>query len=327
MKTILIILLLADSALAEYTPTELFTIGWGFESNQLAISEESVNGPGEPDEDIAPGFGPSMGYFDGEDKFVFSSYGFRQLKVFNIRGELVSSLLDTSTPINLLLGGQTIDGFIIDSSHIYIIGFPGLSMVPIIDYEGNVVDSLSPFGRDPSIGISGLALNFDGSITIYKHVLHSRISSRYIVTLRGDQFIPGGSLGFLASNGSYYSVWKLDSLRLRFNKYENPDTAGVAATRLFTKVSLPGMHIYTAEILNGGDGRNIYAYVLNETDSTSFQEIWIFDFNYRILDKIKLPLVSNKYDWFIRPFVSRDGTIYEFRCLDDGLHVVKWVKQ
>jgi hypothetical protein len=154
-----------------------------------------------------------------------------------------------------------------------------------------------------------------------------RESTRRVITYADGQFFNGGSTGFLASNGSYYSVRALYPSTLVFNKYENPDTAGVAATRQFTEVEFPDDSISASEILNGGGGNNLYVYIRKLVVDYFTFEVWEFDLEYNLLAKAIFPPAENKYDWFITPFVSRDGSIYEFRCLDDGVHVVKWTKE
>jgi hypothetical protein len=67
--------------------------------------------------------------------------------------------------------------------------------------------------------------------------------------------------------------------------------------------------------------------MINTVDNHSSYEVWEFNLGYNLKSKVVFPLAENIYKWFIKPFVSHDGTIYEFRCLDDGLHVVKWTKQ
>ncbi len=131
----------------------------------------------------------------------------------------------------------------------------------------------------------------------------------------------------MASNMYYYSAIAPDPHILSFNKYINPDSLGTPSYNEIMDISLKEDSLDYAEILNGGDGSSLFVYVLNNDHDRSHYEVWEYDLAYNLLNKIIFPLANNKYDWAIGPFVSRNGTIYEFRCLDDGLHVVKWVKQ
>jgi len=57
------------------------------------------------------------------------------------------------------------------------------------------------------------------------------------------------------------------------------------------------------------------------------EEVWVYDLEYNLLDIASFPQYESRYDCRLDPFVACDNSIYEFRCLDDGLHVIKWTKQ
>ncbi len=310
-----------------YRSEEMCVIPWGDGENELKIIAPHIEAEGRENEDFAAGQGPSIGIVDDQENIFISSYDYGYLKRFSSKGEFIKNLMGHDTQLRTKMNGQTIDGFIIDSSLVYVIGFPGLPVIPIVDYDGNVVNTLEPYDRGQWVEIFELVLNYDGSMSIDREIFRSRISSSYVITYRDGRFYPGGSLGFLASSGSYYSVRQYGYHKLRFNKYENPDTVGNAATRKFTIIEFPQDSIDSAEILNGGDGGSLYVFVINIRDSHSIYEVWEFGLDYSLISKVSFPPAENIYERSIRPFVSRDGTIYEFRCLDDRLHVVKWVKQ
>jgi hypothetical protein len=55
--------------------------------------------------------------------------------------------------------------------------------------------------------------------------------------------------------------------------------------------------------------------------------IYEFDLEYNLVDKLIIPNPCEKYDFTLDPFVDRQGLIYEFRVLEDGLHVIRWTKK
>jgi len=55
--------------------------------------------------------------------------------------------------------------------------------------------------------------------------------------------------------------------------------------------------------------------------------IQVYDINYLLKDEFILPQVTNKYYLTLQPFLRSDGNVYEFRCLDDGLHVIRWSRK
>jgi hypothetical protein len=305
----------------EYRDHELFVVRWGSAPDQLKILEPTINGAGEPDEDIDPGSGPSMGYIDIDNFCYLSSSGFRQLKVFDDQGNLMADPLKDQTQLDSCLIGYTIDHFIVDSlSHIYIAAFPGLPFVPITDIYGQIIDTLFPFGHSSENRITGIRLTPTG-VMIFDEETKNMISFNH-----GD-FMAGGSFGLLSSNGSYYSVIPLDLHTLRFNKYENPDSNGKAETRDYTEMSFPNDSISDAYVLNGGPGNELFLFIQKTDNNYNTFEIWNFDLEYNLIARARFPVTDNIYKRTMEPFVSHDGTIYEFRCLDDGLHVVKWTKQ
>jgi hypothetical protein len=57
------------------------------------------------------------------------------------------------------------------------------------------------------------------------------------------------------------------------------------------------------------------------------EKILIFNDNFALNEQAYLSDLPNKYEWSINPFMRpKDGNIYEFRVLDDGLHVVRWAR-
>jgi len=311
----------------EYAPNEIANIPWGSADDALSITEPHIEGEGTEEAFREPGMGPKTACVDRNENLIFSSADLNYLKGFDLDGQLLFDLMKEGIPICQRLSGSAVKSLIVDSSFIYIISASGLPIIPIIDYEGNIVDSLTPYGEETTIEIGYLALNYEGSLSIMGFIRGQFQSDIWVVTLRGNEYIPGGSLAFLASNGSYYSAGAPPPNTLRFIKYENPDTAGVTPTKETKYIEFPGDSLDSAGIINGGDGSKLYVHIRKFINDDFMFEVWEFDLQYNLLAKAIFPLAENKYDWFITPFVSRDGAIYEFRCLDDGLHVVKWTKE
>jgi len=53
--------------------------------------------------------------------------------------------------------------------------------------------------------------------------------------------------------------------------------------------------------------------------STSFIEIDRIEF--------KKPYIESFGIWIQRPVVKPNGNVYEFRALEDGLHVIRWSRE
>ena len=46
-----------------------------------------------------------------------------------------------------------------------------------------------------------------------------------------------------------------------------------------------------------------------------------------LVDKVILWTEPMYYDSCPDPFITANGNVYEFRCLEDGLHVIRWTKE
>ena len=190
--------------------------------------------------------------------------------------------------------------------------------VSVADYGGNVLEKLYPFAPDSTARVSWIYPKYDGSLCFDS-------VDRGLVLYSGGQFSQGCSAGFLAANGSYYSVWSYSLHRIKFNKYQNPDSTGLAESRQFIDVDFPDETIYEAGLMAGGDGNKIYLAVT--ADTTGFLEIWELDLDYNLLDRMTYHAYADEAVWGLSPFIHENGNIYEFRCLEDGVHVIRWTKE
>ena len=307
----------------DYTSVDLFSIPWGGGDDELLMEQRIVNDPGTPedstDDYIEPSMGPSLAVVDGDENVIISSYAFTQLKGFSSSGDLIFTIPNGEPDVEFLMAGRTYNQLFIDSlRRIHIAAFPPLYFVPVIDYTGNVIDCLFPFGSSSSNEIIEICLSPSGTM-----IFGDR--TKGFVTYSGGEYFSGGSCGFLASDGKFYSAKAMSPTGLRLNRYEDPDSMGIASSREFTEIDFPGDSIYSAFILNGGGGDRLYAYV--RTYDLNKYEIWEFDLTYNLISEIVFPPLDDAYDLIITPFVRRDGNIYEFRFRQDGFHVVRWSKE
>ena len=311
-------------SVASYTPSEMFVINWGPASNELKISEAAYNDyMGTPedslDDYVELGGGPSDAFVDITGNVIFSSYDFGQLKGFDHYGELIFDYSHGEAGYNPGIFSRSAEDYYVDSLlNIYVVDSDERDFVAVADYNGNLLEKLYPFGPDSTIPILSMYPKFDGSITFYGE-------NQRMVTYYNGQFINGGTPGFLAANGSFYSAKAVSPQKIKFNKFENPDSYGVAETRLFSEIQFPADSFHTAIILDGGDGNRLFTFL--SVQRPDGYEVWELDLSYNRLDRISIQLRQNKYLWGVNPFIALDNTIYEFRCLDDGLHVIKWTKQ
>ena len=320
----LIILLLCGSAPGAYQPREMFTIKWGDAIDQLKITEPIINGyiSDTTDYDVEPGYGPSDVFVDKQENVIISSYAFHQIKGFAIMGQLIFNFSRNETQYDPdICRGQPAGLYVDTLLNLYVVSYPGTPFVPVVRYDGEVVDRLFPYPDTIDVTISSLSWNSLGAIFIYATF------NGYMAYYQGT-FTPGGSAGFQANDGNFYGT-AIDENTGAYiiNKYSNPDKWGHTENITVKEIEVPADSAYSSKILYGGGGDSLYAEVCFYRENTEMRGVWVFDLDGKMLTSINFPPLEGKYDLLISPFVTADGSIYEFRCQDDGLHVVKWTKQ
>ena len=325
-SAVLILLLLCGSAQGAYQSKEMFIIKWGGAAEQLRISRPTINDPNTPadssDDYIEPGGGPSEVFVDDNENLIVRSYEFAQLKGFDKSGTYLFSLMPPErTPGGDICAGHPRSMYIDSSFNIYLISDPPLSYVPVVDYQGNLGDRLYPF-NDSSEAIAGLCWP-----TFDRIVFFARSGNE--ATYVNGIFQRGGTCALLRQDGYYYSAMLENDSSLIFFRSQVHDMANRSATSESLVISFPEDTIYSVDLLPGGDEAFIYIFIMKWSypSKPAYHGVWCFDLAFNRIDEVELAPPMAPYSHFIRPFIARDGSIYEFRCQDDGLHVLKWTKE
>ena len=307
-----------------YEQHELFLIKWGSGLEELKISPPVINGIVSETTayEIEPGYGPSDVFVDRQENVIISSYEFRQIKGFDKTGQLIFNFSRNETQYDPdICRGQPAGLYVDTLLNLYIVTYPGRPFVPVVRYDGEVVDRLFPYPDTIDVTISSLSWNSFGAIFIFATF------DGYMTYYQGT-FTPGGSAGLKANDGNFYgTVIDENTGAYIINKYSNPDNWGNTQNITVKEIEVPADSVYSSKILYGGQGDSLYAEVCFYRENTEMRGVWVFDLDGNMLTGIDLPPVEGKYDLMISPFVAPDGSIYEFRCQDDGLHVVKWTKE
>ena len=333
----LFVLLLSMPSIAEYISEELFVLPWGEGQNQLGIAEpyELDSEPDIGDTIVSfswqPGGGPGLPMVDRDGNIYFISLVPPYFKGFRPDGQAFLSNMETE---------PVIDSFVYYDTIIFADTLPGTDEVPrefYVDSIGQLyfiylmVNFLEVRGRDghfidriypcPDTG------HKKGHICCFARHSGNRFSivcSR-TYTFRDGVFEPGGSGSWLAPDGYYYEVSEVDSAKQIYDlvRFNNPTIYGWPDSAETVLRFPPGQ---AGPLLALDDEMNFYFYVW--PDSVT-QTIQIYDSGFQFRETLTLlPQVENRYLWYIYdPFVNYDGSVYQFLCEDDGLHVVKWTKQ
>ena len=308
---------------ANWISTELCSIEWGAEENQLLLTEKAVNDPGTPgdssDDYVEPPRGPHIAQVDGNENIIIGSFETRQLKCFSESGDLIFNFSydsDGYDPDVFRYAPSVI--YVGENQKLYVQSDPANNFIPVVDYGGEIIERKRPFDQDPDATIDFMNSAPDGSLFLY--------NEKYgWITYKNGITVPGGSTGFLATNGSFYTVTKKTANSLEFKKFENPDSTTLAETRELTEIPVDVDTLVAAGLINGGDGNSLY--VILAINSYFNFEIWQYDLNYNVIDKLALTSEEPYEGIGINPFIRSDGNLYEFLAREDGLHVIRWSKE
>jgi hypothetical protein len=307
----------------EYDSDEYIVIQWGEGFSELKITPPTINGiiSDTTDYDIEPGDGPTEIFIDKLGNIIVGSYNFRQVKGFDVNGNLLFNFSPNESPTDPdICRGQPCNLYVDTLLHLYTTSFPEVPFIPVISYAGTLLQKLYPF-NDSSATISLMTWSTSGDLTFF-------CKEHGFETYSGGQFTQGGSPCFLANDGYYYASYKDEiTEKFTFGKYFNPDKWGNFDSTYTFETSIPADSFYSAELLTGGDGNLLYSFVDFNRDTSQLFGIFIFDLNYKIVAEIDMAQPEGIYDLIITPFISKDGSLYEFRVRDDGLHVIKWTKE
>jgi hypothetical protein len=309
---------------AGYSGSEILFIEWGDGPNQLKIEEprmeESEGGNLYP----VPGGGPDQVFVDMNDIFYFGSFTPGYFKAFNLEGNLRIDWEPGTPSYNDSLFGNSIQCFYVDTlSRIYFDSFGPRDFIAVADMQGKLLDRLNPLGLGSGITISLIGANSND-------VLSFACWNDKYYTYSGGGFTEGGSSAWKARDGYYYDAIRRDSVTIRFYKFPKA-TPGGGYEDLDTVLAPFMGGSDGVEFLGLDDSLRIYLLTVTNIAGEYFNNygIQIFTNDFKLEDTFNFdPTEENHYMWYEPiPFVRRDGNIYEFRCLDDGLHVVRWSKE
>jgi len=319
----MLLLFSVKTLLAEYTSEEFAFIPWGNEPHQLKIDIpvwlDVNNTPGDSTDDLMeePPGGPTQLFIDRFDNIYVSSYDLNYLKAFNSSGRLIMDFSYGTPAYDNLLDGASISEFYVDSlSRMFLLTFPPTEYLIVIDTMGNIVDSLNPLGWNSNINLCAMFVNSNDAFSVCT-------CNRELYTYEGGNFTPGGAMGRRAIDGRYYNAGFEDSTMIRFIRYSNPGLDGYGSDLQETFVPFFPYYL-SCGLLGVDDNMRVF---LSLFDSESRSRIRIYSASYELLDELVFSAAINKYSRFTGCHLRNDGTIFELRYMDDGLHIIKWTEQ
>lgn len=310
---------------AEYTATELFVIGWGDGPNEFIAYEGYEIDPGTPDDSTDDyfdgGSGPSTAFVDIYNNIIITNSQHGQWKGFNSDGELLFDFSKYSKEYkDWMWSGHLSEIYVDSSKNIYSITSWRKPLIFKINYESVTIDTLKLVKGITNGGIYAINWTYDGKVMFFWHDLGW-------TTFKEGEIDSGGSWGVKLVDDRFYSVKFNEPNEVIIYSDIDPDIWGNGSDRDSVSIRLNEENVVWIELLNSMEPTHLYLTIYYYTEY-SYYEIWICDFGYNLVEKI-VPPAEDSYYWSAtpKPFIMADGEIYEFRCLKDGLHVIRWTKE
>jgi len=319
---IAVMLLFSLAAAQDFTATEILFIEWGDGPEQLKICEPFIeyNPDDSSDFMVTDCGGPDMAFVDKSENFYFTLYYFRGFKAFRSDGSLLFDYSEGTPGYNPEFYRNGVGEFYVDSlCRIYINASLDYDYVAMVDTMGNLLAKLSPYGAGS--GNRMVSLDRDSEDALLFRVRHGGQTMLY--TYRNQQFVPGGC-EWLAVDGNCYWVRKIGSSTIEFKKYGDRDSLGEVGWEEIVTRQYP-LEMLSARLLGVDDDMNLFLTI--QTAQDLVLRVAVYDTLFQLQTEFVRPSPNNRYDWGLGPFMRHDGNVYEFRCLDDGMHIYRWVRE
>jgi len=316
--TLLVFLLCPACLWAEYTATELFIIGWGDGPDEFLVRPSLIDDqdtPENPNDDKKDsGAGPHKVFIDSAKNCIFMST-LDQIKGFTKTGKLIFEISNKFPNVARYGLYRYPSGLYVDSSsNIFVTFVPSLRYIPVIAFNGAIIDSLIPFGKFAKIRL--INWTYSGDLMFF--------SDDYgWSTYSEGEFRHKGASGVVSAGGEFHDIEFIEPNILRFSVYTDPDEWGWPKSKDPSDVEIDVDFLAYVELLNSKEPEHLYV-LLSFWDKHIWHELWIYDLEYNLVDKIGLWSGPMYYDLCPYPFITSDGDIYEFRCLEDGMHIIRW---
>ena len=192
--------------------------------------------------------------------------------------------------------------------------------VAVADRNDSLLARLNPLGLQSGVPTKISRWASDDVLLFYS-------DGHGLYTYMNDQFSPGGSLGWRASDGRFYWGRPASNSQIYLFRFSDPDSSGWAATVDTSYISFEFDDLESGGVLGVDDNLNIYI-SFSDTSGTN-KGVRVYDQKLALVDQFQyLPRQTNIYLWHTRhPFFRQDGNVYEFHCRDDGMHVFRWSKK
>jgi len=316
MKTktlIILICFLGNITLAlEYTETDLFVLSWGWDNDQqIPYAKDYLGGV----------FGPYNQYVDASGNIYFA-FPYEDFRKYNSSGEIIFRK-------SLNVSRFAVD----DSSYIYftLLDLDKLNLLNIIDNTGMLLDKKYEFSKDNVKQDISWIKNQNGMIIIGNSKSSAQIYNDKLDIINYEKRNPKNSKGYYFNTET--SRRKTLSTRRKsksfnenyINLIRSVYTDGELKEKDIIKLDICRFNHTCGELLAIDNTDKFYFEIFYREDLP--RDIALVDSTMKAIYRIELIPLSETMGLDAKPFIRPDGTIYEFRDLDDGLHVIRWSRK
>jgi hypothetical protein len=301
------------TAIAEYVSEDMCIIPWGNGPGELKYYEPIIDYPPKDSGDGMPvnRFESEGGFIDNsENIYVAISYP-SQFKGFGNDNHLIFDFSKENSNYP--------KGFMVDSlSRIYVHD-PFKDYIAIIDTAGTIIDKITPFFVGSGARIERIYRNSNDVLTF-------NMGYEQYFGYSNHTILNYGSWGWLADDGYRYYATLENSHTVRYYRYDDPKINEEPKQTRKTDIPLKDSVSVFGQFLGMDDSLNLFIYIFIEELANN--KVLVIDRSYSIVDEILIQHTEGKFGFFISPFMRpSDGNVYEFRCLEDGLQVVRWKRK
>jgi hypothetical protein len=321
---LLLIVLLTAPAFATYAPEEMCVIPWGDSTNQIKIEQPGYDESEGGYQYLIPGGGPQEALVDMGNNIYVISKSLEYFKAFDKTGREILNLDTEYNSNGDSIPLRPISNFYVDSkSNIYLeCSNPISTDILVLDKNGTLIDRLNPC-QEGTGGNTALLEGFG-----YDDLISIGCEYGWHYTYYNHEIKEGGSGAYKARDGYYYYAYPTRDDQIKFSKFRNASITGKPDS-LYEKIIPMDSSMKSCEFLGVDDSMNIFLKVYKVTSNRAESGVRIYNTKYEVIDEFWFdPAKENRYLMRINsPSFRRDGSIYEFRCLDDGLHVIRWSRK
>ena len=344
--TVAIVYFGAINVNADYKPEKFLFLRYGESDSELFITPPVYDAQSPQDSVIlSPAIGPDLAVVDMQDNVIFGSTADATIQGFDKNGKQIlalfyAAILDSSTdsvsavdefpdePLssiepNKIGSPYQIPGLanisIDTKSRLYIEAASDQNYIAIVNLDGIMTGRIYPpdFGLD--INLQDMIMSSENVLSF----LDNRLYDTY--TYRKGKLYLGGLMGWLAHDNFYYSAEiNKDKKTIDFSILGDPKTPAVADAFRMQSIPIPDNLDYCG-VMGVSDDMRIFV-TGNSLDEKLGQMILVFNTKLEMIVQFRMKKeIRNKLQLSAPlPYFRPDGVIFEFRCEDDGMRIIRW---